>query len=66
MALERPAWSDDDHPAGKSYHVDPTQILQITHDAHERGCWKKTRDGMVTPEYVAAFISDLILIEKHS
>lgn len=54
------------NPSGKSYHVDPEQIIQCTPDVYERGQWKRTTDGMVTPDRVAAFISDLILIEKHS
>lgn len=54
------------NPSGKSYHVDPEDVIECTPDVFERGQWKRTSDGVVSPARVAAFISDLILIEKHS
>lgn len=43
-------------PRGTKYVVSSADMIGRTPSTFERGQYKKTSDGMVTPKYVAAFI----------
>ena len=48
-------WSPD----GKRRNVDPHTILGVSPNTWERGQWKRTQDGVVSPRHVRAFIEGL-------
>lgn len=54
------------HPSGKSttHCLCDVKGMGFTPDTVDRGRWKKTTDGMITPGEVARFIQSHVLIEE--
>ena len=43
-------------PQGKRFNFPASQVAGVTPDVWERGHWKRTFDGMLTPRQVVHFI----------
>ena len=51
-------------PHGRASYVSAATVAGVTPDAYERGQWKKTSDGSVTPERIRMFLEGAARAEK--
>ena len=47
-------------PSGQGYVANHSEVTGRSWDTLERGIWKKTSDGMVTPANIEVFIRNLL------
>lgn len=53
-------WVSIRSPAGGCYNVPATEVTGLSWNAIERGHWKKTPDGSITPKQVRAYIDKIM------